>query len=103
MEFCKNCGAMLLPMDKECKSCGEPVNLSEEALEAYSVSEEIVSKEAVIEKGAEINTLPTIKIECPECGHDTAGWWLRQTRSADEAETRFYKCLGCGHTWREYD
>ena len=50
-----------------------------------------------------VNTLPTTKAVCPECGHTEASWWLQQTRSADEAETRFFKCLKCGHTWREYD
>ena len=74
-----------------------------QADEQAGVAPELNSKEAVVDKGEEINTLPTIKITCPECGYNTAGWWLRQTRSADEAETRFYKCLDCGHTWREYD
>ena len=48
-------------------------------------------------------TLPTIAIRCPECGHDIAEWWLRQLRSADESEVRFFRCVKCRHTWREYD
>jgi len=104
MEFCPECGAMLLPQDSmlKCK-CGYEKDLSEESASQYSVNEKIEAKDAVIDKGADINTLPTTKAECPECGHDMAAWWLRQTRSADEAETRFFKCLNCGHTWREYD
>ena len=28
---------------------------------------------------------------------------LKQTRSADEAPTRFFECAKCGHKWRDYD
>ena len=69
----------------------------------YNVNEKIKENDSVIEKGEDVNTLPTTKAVCPECGHTEASWWLQQTRSADEAETRFFKCLKCGHTWREYD
>ncbi|PWB85162.1 transcription factor S-II (TFIIS) [Methanobrevibacter woesei] len=54
-------------------------------------------------RGEDINTHPTTTITCPECGHNKAAWWLQQTRSADEAPTRFFQCLKCKHTWREYD
>jgi len=30
------------------------------------------------------------------------GWWTQQTRSSDEPETRFYRCMKCKKTWREY-
>ncbi|MRR35944.1 transcription factor S, partial [bacterium] len=32
-----------------------------------------------------------------------AYWWLRQLRSADESEVRFFRCTKCSRTWREYD
>jgi len=56
----------------------------------------------VIESEAE-NGKPTIKAHCSECGNDKAYWWLRQLRSADESEVRFFRCTKCGKTWREYD
>ncbi|MEM0290915.1 MAG: transcription factor S, partial [Thermoplasmata archaeon] len=31
-----------------------------------------------------------------------AYWMLKQTRAADEPETRFYICTKCGYRWREY-
>jgi len=46
--------------------------------------------------------LPTARANCPSCGHDKAYWWMRQTRSADEPTTRFYRCVKCGKVWREY-
>jgi DNA-directed RNA polymerase subunit M len=27
---------------------------------------------------------------------------LRQTRAADEPETKIYRCVKCQHSWREY-
>lgn len=49
-----------------------------------------------------IEVLPKTKIACPKCGNDTAYYWEIQTRSADEPATRFFKCIKCGHVWREY-
>lgn len=104
MEFCPECGAMLLPKgDKLQCNCGYTKDLSKDDVDQYSVSEKIEAKDTVIDKGEDINTLPTTNVICPKCGHDKAAWWLRQTRSADEAETRFLRCLKCEHTWREYD
>ena len=47
-------------------------------------------------------TLPKTTILCTECGHKEAYFVLRQTRSADEPETRIYRCAKCNHSWREY-
>lgn len=49
-----------------------------------------------------VETLPRTRIECPECGNFEAMWYMRQTRSSDEPETRIYRCTKCSHTWREY-
>ena len=57
----------------------------------------------IIEDERKIPTLPTISIRCPKCGHNAAFWWLRQLRSADESEVRFFRCCRCEHTWRQYD
>ncbi len=104
MEFCPNCGGMLLPNKGKniCRTCGYETDLAGNE-NSYKQKEEVVAKENIIMKGEDINTLPTMKIECPNCGHTKAAFWLQQTRSADEAETRFFQCLECKHTWREYD
>lgn len=102
MEFCPECSAMLLPQNNKLKcKCGYTKDLSD--AKGYDVSEKIESKDNVIMKGEEISTLPTTTSTCPKCGHNKAAWWLQQTRSADEAETRFLRCLSCKHTWREND
>lgn len=57
----------------------------------------------IVDSDKDMTTLPTTSVKCPDCGHGTAEWWLRQLRSADESEVRFFRCTKCKHTWREYD
>ncbi len=68
----------------------------------YEVSKEINAEETVkyvedIDMGEGVTEI------CPKCGHDKATYELKQTRSADEAPTRFFTCKKCKHKWREYD
>jgi len=98
---------MMQPKEKEgtdkvelvCPKCGYKEGADEEkniTVETQEKTEDVV----LIEKqGA---GLPETENECPKCHNLKAYWWLEQTRSADEAPTRFYKCTKCGHTWREY-
>ena len=103
MKFCERCGGLLLPKkieDKQvlfCNACGGFAESPE-----YKIVDRFEEKEGVpiIEGG--IATLPTAHTRCPSCGNDTAFWWIRQTRRADEPPTRFHRCTRCGHTWREY-
>ncbi|MBQ6100361.1 transcription factor S [Methanobrevibacter sp.] len=102
MEFCPNCRAMLFPKDGklECK-CGYSKDLSND--NKYKVSKDIEAKDNVKMLGEDIEVGPTVNETCPECGHDKATYKLIQTRSADEAPTRIFKCSKCKHTWRAYD
>ena len=50
----------------------------------------------------EDDSLPIIKADCKYCGNEKAYFWTMQTRSADEPETRFFRCVKCKKTWREY-
>jgi len=52
-------------------------------------------------KEQKIRPLPTVKMECPKCGHKEAFYWIVQTRGADESSTQFFRCTSCGSTWRE--
>ena len=47
-------------------------------------------------------TLPKIDADCKTCGNKKAYFWTKQMRSADEPETRFFRCTKCNRTWREY-
>ena len=57
----------------------------------------------VFDKKSRVDVLPKTHVQCPRCEHGEAFWWMEQTRAADEAPTRFYKCCKCEHVWREYE
>jgi len=38
---------------------------------------------------------------CEKCDHNKAYFFTVQIRSADEPTTEFYRCVKCGHNWRE--
>lgn len=82
-------------------SCG----YKEKSKESLIIKEEIKEKKSdkieVVDKIVEI--LPKTKEECSKCKHPEAYYWMVQTRAADEAPTRFFKCVKCNHSWRAYD
>ncbi len=55
-------------------------------------SEEESMSEMEFEKG----------VQCPKCKEEKIISWTEQTRASDEPPTRFYKCVNCNYTWREY-
>ncbi|MGC9309091.1 MAG: transcription factor S [Candidatus Nanoarchaeia archaeon] len=101
MEFCPKCGSILVKKRKNfgCPRCGY---VSKEAIKIES-KEKIGNKQEVgVVKEKDVDVMPTVQEECPKCGHNEAYFWTAQTRSGDEAETKFYRCKKCKHTWREY-
>jgi DNA-directed RNA polymerase subunit M len=83
-----------------CRKCGHEI--------PKASNESMVSRTSQLDRTvpvleAESAGLPTTNAKCPECGNNLAYWWLRQLRSADESEVRFFRCTKCGKTWREYD
>jgi len=104
--FCAKCGSIMLPKKEGSKkilacSCGYKTG----NVESAQIKETVINKAApveVITKG-ELETLPKIKVKCPKCDHDTAFYWLVQTRAGDEPETKFLRCQKCEHTWRDYN
>ena len=102
MKFCDKCGGLLLPSKTKkrliCSSCGRAFNEKG----TFVLKEKVDSNHDVEVVDKTVETNPKIKEKCPKCNHDTAYFWVLQTRSADEGETRFFKCTKCGHQWREY-
>ena len=101
--FCKKCGGLLVRKKVDgkvvfvCSSCG--------AIEGgVKISQKVESKKKAVEvaKEGEGEIHEKVEAECPKCGNREAYTWMVQTRAADEAPTRFYKCTKCGHVWREY-
>jgi DNA-directed RNA polymerase subunit M len=107
MQFCEECGSMM-HTDGDvmvCDSCGNEQARDDEAAEAF-VSTETQSTDDVIEteEDANFEGKPTAEdVTCAECGHGKAWYTIKQTGSADEPPTRFFKCQDCGNRWREYN
>jgi len=100
MMFCPECRALLVPAEGKLR-CGRCGYTAEVPNESHSVTAEGKEREFVV-VADEVKVLPRTRAECPKCGHLEAEWHIRQTRASDEPETRFLRCLSCGHTWREY-
>ena len=113
MDFCPKCGSRLFPKTVAsgsqamlilcCKKCGYK---NKEANGNSKVDMKVIEHSpkqmvAVIDKEKDLNTEPTISIECPKCGNNTAYVWQVQTRGTDESSTQFMRCTNCGHTYRE--
>jgi len=91
----------MFPQDGKlvCRKCGTEIASTNN--NAQIITHKSTDKELAV-LGDISGTLPTADVECPSCNHGKAYWVLRQTRGADEPETRIFRCVKCGHSWREY-
>ena len=116
MEFCPKCGSRLefkkpktaksASLTLACPKCGYKKREATKKVETKIgkvIQHNPQQFVAVIgKKEQKLRTLPTVRIECPKCGNNTAYVWQVQTRSADESSTQFMRCTKCDHTFREY-
>jgi DNA-directed RNA polymerase subunit M len=106
MEFCDECGSMMKTDGDKwvCGSCGYE-KLRDSASEGAMVTKQGQEASEVVDMSDVDDTEigPTTTVQCPECGNDRARYEMKQIRSADESETRFFTCTECGHKWREDD
>ena len=101
MAFCPKCGGLLVPSpDKKNLQCS--CGYSSRSKVEMSLKEKTKQKEITKVKEETAETLAKTKEECPKCKNMDAFTWSLQTRAADEAETMFFRCTKCEHTWREY-
>ena len=107
VEFCDDCGSLMHAEDGEmvCSSCGARQTRDvERAAEFVSTEEQSTDDVIETEEGAEFEGKPTDdSVHCDECDHTVAWYSIKQTGSADEPPTRFFKCKECGNRWREYN
>jgi len=98
--FCPTCRSLMFPQNGtfKCGKCGQERSTS--GSKQVFTTQTKVKEMLIIESIAP--TLPRTNVECPTCGNNEAFWVLRQTRAADEPETKIYRCVKCSHSWREY-
>lgn len=82
-----------------CNQCGKEKELGTADGERFMTNSKEKETAVITENTA---TLPKTRIICPECGNTEAYFMIRQTRAADEPETRIYRCCKCNYSWREY-
>jgi DNA-directed RNA polymerase subunit M len=101
MEFCPKCGAMLVQKKKNlgCPRCNYASNHKGTLKTSEKIDER---KEIAVISNKDLEVNPIVEQKCEKCGHKKSYFWTLQTRSSDEAETKFFKCVKCEHTWREY-
>ncbi|MFA6974243.1 MAG: transcription factor S [Parcubacteria group bacterium] len=101
MEFCPKCGSVLVQKKKNdgCPRC----SYTSKGKLKITISEKIDDKKEVpVISDDDAKVLPIVTEKCKKCGNNKAYFWTVQTRSGDEAETKFFKCTKCEFTWREY-
>jgi len=103
VDFCEKCGAIVIGKKGEkveCPACGakQKTNFN------FSLKEKIkkVEEKEVLDTTKTVEIHPRTPVECPQCNHNEAYYWTKQTRSGDEPETQFFKCVECAHQWRDY-
>lgn len=101
MEFCPKCGCVIVEKNKKfvCPRCSYK---SKSKVKIQSSENVKARQEIGIVDDKETNVFPVISAVCPKCKNKEAYFWTSQTRAGDEAETRFFRCTKCRHTWREY-
>ncbi len=100
MEFCQKCGSVLIEKNKKyrCAKC----NFSPKGHVKIEATEKLEKSQKIgVLKDKESNVFPVISAVCSKCGNREAYFWIVQMRAGDEAETRFFRCTKCSHTWRE--
>ncbi len=112
MDFCPDCGSRLVPKKSEtavsmvCLKCGYVKQDSDAKNESRAsgkvIKHGLQQQVIVIGKEDQVNTMPTMRMECPKCGNMLVYVWQVQTRGGDEASTQFFRCTKCNHTFREY-
>ena len=98
--FCEKCKSLMYP-EKEyiiCRKCGFKKKKKGSNI---VISKQKEKKVTFIDDKGKNNILPKTRALCAECGNNEAYWIIRQMRSSDEPESRFYTCTKCGYKWRE--
>jgi len=101
MEFCPKCGAVLVQKVKNdgCPRCSYLAKGKTKLTTSEKIGEK---KEIAVVSKKDAKVLPVVNEKCKKCSHPHAYFWTVQTRAGDEAETKFFKCCKCEHTWRSY-
>lgn len=107
VEFCDECGSLMHADGNVmvCSSCDARKARDGDRTEEFVTTEEQTFDDVIeTSEDANFEGKPTAEdVTCDQCGHGKAWYTIKQTASADEPPTRFFKCQDCGYRWREYN
>jgi len=113
MEFCSTCGTRLinnprgklqlycLKCKKKFETSGE--NMSNDKSTGLTKSKKTDNQGIVVldKKTLKLRTLPRVDAECYKCNGKKAETWALNIGSEDNSQATFFRCISCGHTWRQ--
>ena len=106
MDFCPDCDARLKKNQDGLLACPKCAFVKEGAVKPNKKKSEENSSEFLVMDESDMNQAKglesTVPIDCEKCHNKEGVSWTFQTRSADEPETKFYRCTKCNHTGRDY-
>ena len=105
MHFCPPCGNLLLLENVDgdlrffCQTCPYIYKVTNKVATEMPLERKAIDD---IMGGSEAwKNADQTDATCPKCGAHRAYYQQLQIRSADEPMTTFYRCVSCGHNWRE--
>ena len=102
MEFCPRCGSLLMMRKTKfgCLRC----NYTAKGKVDMEIKEAVDEKKVVAVVTGKVEEIhPVTDFDCEKCGHKKSYFWIRQMRSGDEPESKFYRCVKCKNTVRVDD
>ena len=106
MDFCPKCEVRLKKNDDGLLACSKCQFVKEKTVNITKEKSEDANSEFLVMDESDMNQAKglesTVPIDCEKCHNKEGVSWTFQTRSADEPETKFYRCTKCNHTWRDY-
>ena len=106
MDFCPKCDSRLKKNNDGLLACPKCKFVKEGAIKEETKKLEEPNPEFLVMDESDVNHAKglesTVPIDCEKCHNKEGVSWTFQTRSADEPETKFYRCTKCNYTWRDY-
>lgn len=113
MDFCSICGTRLTYDSRGkkklyCLRCKKKFESSVEGEGKESVTNQFKSKKIddkgiviLDKKTLKLRTLPRVDADCYKCNCKKAETWALNMGSEDNSQAIFFRCVSCGHTWRQ--